>query len=166
MRQWNRFCARLANLVRKGNAESEMNREMAAHLALLEDEFLRRGWAPAEARAAARRALGGLEQTRELHRDERSFVLVEQALQDLRQALRALAGSRAFTAVALISLAFGIGVNTSIFTLVNAILLKRLPVPDPERIVQVIGQQKRGDSTFFSYPTFRELRRQKKSSRT
>lgn len=161
MRHWKRFCARLANLFGKGAAETEMNREMAAHLALLEEDFQRRGMTAKEARLAAQRAMGGVEQTRELHRDARSFVWLEQALQDVRHALRALAGSRGFTAVALISLAFGIGVNTAIFTLVNAILLKRLPVPDPDRMVQVIGQRKAGESTFFSYPTFRELRRQK-----
>ena len=161
MRHWKRFWVRLANLFRKRRAEAEMNREMGAHLALLEEDFRRHGLTSVEANLAARRALGGVEQIRELHRDARSFVWVEQAMQDVRHALRGLAGSRAFTAVALVSLAFGIGVNTAIFTLVNAILLKRLPVPEPDRVVQVIGELEGNDSTFFSYPAFRELRRQK-----
>ncbi|HEV2446023.1 MAG TPA: ABC transporter permease [Candidatus Sulfopaludibacter sp.] len=161
MRHWKRFCARLANLFRKRRADAELDREMAAHLALLEEDFQRRGMTARDARLAARRAMGGVEQAKELHRDARSFVWVEQALQDLRHSLRGLARSRSFTAVALLSLAFGIGVNTAIFTLVNAILLKRLPVHDPDRIVQAIGQHKPADTTFFSYPAFRELRRRR-----
>lgn len=97
MRHWKRVCARLANLFRKSSAETEMNREISAHLALIEEDFQRRGMTAAEATAAARRIMGGVEQTRELHRDARSFVRLEQALQDVRQALRALAGSRAMT---------------------------------------------------------------------
>ena len=138
---------------------------MAAHLALIEDDLMRRGMSAREARLAARRSWGGLEQTRELHRDERSFVWLEQLAQDARHAWRSLAKSPGFVAVAMLSLAFGIGVNTAIFTLVNGILLKELPVPDPHRIVQVMGRQaldngKHSDSRGYPYEVYRGLRDQ------
>jgi len=161
MRSCRRFFSRLDAFFHCGRAERELRREIAAHLTLLADDFERRGMLPEEARRAALRAYGGVEQAKELHRDERSFVWLEQAFQDLRHACRGLARSPAFVAVAVLSLAFGIGVNAAIFTLVNAILLKNLPVPDPHRIVQLSAHiPKAGiDSSGFSFPVYRELRR-------
>jgi len=152
--------SKIRNLFLRQRADQEMTREIASHLALLEDEFLRRGLDLPEARLAARRAYGGIEQAKELHRDARSLVWLEQLLQDLRHAWRSLRKSTTFVAVALLSLAFGIGVNTSIFTLVNGILLKKLPVPDPDRIVQLRQHLPQFDNVAFSYPVFRELRKQ------
>ncbi len=156
-----RVFAKVSNVFHRYRADQDLTREVASHLAMLEEEFLRQGLTPDEARFAARRAYGGVEQAKELHRDERSFLSLEQAFQDLRHALRSLRKSPGFVAVALLSLAFGIGVNTSIFTLVNGILLKNLPVPDPNRIVQVV---KRFDKSYvveqFSFPIYREIRRQ------
>jgi predicted permease len=154
-----RLLAKLRNFFNRRRAEDEMIREIAAHLALLEDEFLRRGMDLPEARLAARRAYGGVEQAKELHRDARSLFWLEQMLQDVRHAWRSLRKSPGFVTVALLSLAFGIGVNTSIFTLVNGILLKKLPVPDPDRIVQLRAHVAQFDSSGFSYPVFRELRK-------
>jgi predicted permease len=92
------------------------------------------------------------------------FVGLEQASQDLRHAYRSLIKSRSFAIVALLSLALGIGVNTAVFTLVNGILLKTLPVPDPHRLVEVQIESRRSDTpavfTAYSYPAVRELRRQ------
>jgi predicted permease len=155
-----RLFAKFRNFVHRRRADQEMVREIASHLALLEDEFLRRGMDLPEARLAARRTYGGIEQSKELHRDARSLIWLEQLLQDVRHAWRSLRKSPAFVAVALLSLAFGIGVNTSIFTLVNGILLKKLPVPDPDRIVQLSAHVAKFDSNGFSYPVFRELRKQ------
>jgi predicted permease len=157
---YKRFFARLATFFRRERAEQELHREIAAHLTLMADDFERRGMTPEDARRAALRAYGGVEQAKELHRDERSFVWLEQALQDLRHACRGLARSPAFVAVAVLSLAFGIGVNAAIFTLVNGILLKNLPVPDPDRIVQLNVHIRAGvDRAGFSFPVYRELRR-------
>ncbi len=155
-----RFLARMAAFARRGRAEREMAREMAAHLALMEEDFRRRGMDEREAHFAALRAWGGVEQAKEMHREARSFTVLEQWLQDARHAVRSLRQSPGFTAVALVSLACGIGVNTAIFTLVNGILLKRLPVAEPERVVQVVAHLPQFESTVFSYPGFRELRRQ------
>lgn len=139
-----RFFARCAALLRPGHAEKEMQRELASYQAMAAGTPLR-----------IREA-----QTAELHRDARSFVAVEQWMQDIRHAARGFWKSPRFSAVALLSLALGIGVNTAIFTLVNGVLMKRLPVGDPERIVQVKGSFKTFESSGFSYPVFRELSRQ------
>ncbi len=155
-----RVFAKAAALILRGRAERELAREVASHLALLEDDFKSRGMAPDEARLAARRAYGSIEVAKELHRDERSFVWIEQLAQDVRHACRNLARSPGFTAVALLSLACGIGVNTAIFTLVNGILLKELPVRDPHRIVQINAHLDTFTSSGLSYPAYRELRRQ------
>ncbi len=160
MRHFRRLFAKAGNFFHRRRAESELVREIASHLVLLEDEFLRRGMTLEEARLAARRAYGGVEQAKELHRDERSLFWLEQALQDLRHAWRSLSKSPTFVAVALLSLAFGIGVNTAIFTLVNGILLKTLPVPDAHRIVQVSGHVDNIDITGFNYSILLALRSQ------
>jgi hypothetical protein len=85
-----RFFLRLANLFRGISAETEMSREIDAHLALLQDEFETRGMPPKEARLAARRAYGGVEQTKELHRETRSFIWIEQIFKDVRYGWRNL----------------------------------------------------------------------------
>ena len=85
-----RLLAKLSNLFHRRRAENEMTREIASHLALLEDEFLGRGMDLPEARLAARRAYGGVEQAKELHREARSLVRLEQMLQDVRHACRSL----------------------------------------------------------------------------
>ncbi len=155
-----RFFARLVNLVRPGRAERDLEREVASHLSLIEEDLMRRGMTPEAARTASRRTYGGVEQAKELHRDARSFVWMEQVLQDARHACRGLWKSPGFVAVAMLSLAFGIGVNAAIFTLVNGILLKKLPVPEPERVVQVSAKLKEFESNGFNYPAYRALSRQ------
>jgi predicted permease len=156
-----RFFARIAAFLLRGRAERELSREVASHLALMEDDFRRRGMSDAEARNAARRAYGGVDLAMEMQRDARSFVWLEQAVQDARHVVRSLRKSPAFVAVALLSLGLGIGVNTAIFTLVHGILLKQLPVPDPQRIVQIKAHFATFDGSAFSYPVFRELRKQR-----
>src|SRR5260370_8668300 len=92
------FLKRLHNALRPGRTEADLAREVASHLGLLEDEFLRRGLTQEEARLAARRAFGGVEQAKELHRDARSFVSLDDARRDLRHAVRTLLRAPAFTA--------------------------------------------------------------------
>src|SRR5215472_11449504 len=118
-----RLWAKLANLLRPGRAERAMNREIDGHLALMVEEFLRRGMSPEEAGLAARRAYGGIEQAKELHRQERSYLWIEQCWKDIRFAVRGLARNPGFTAVAAITLALGVGVNVTIFAAYDAVAL-------------------------------------------
>src|SRR6202041_415099 len=114
-----RFFLRLANLVRGGKAERELAREIEAHLALLEEDFERRGLTPEEARLAAKREYGGGEQAKELHREARSFAWIEQFFKDLRYGWSNLRHNPGFTLAAVIALALGIGVNATIFGIYN-----------------------------------------------
>src|SRR5437868_80746 len=102
-----RFVLRCANVFRPERMQPEFERELASHLTLLEDDFQRRGMTPADARRAARLALGGVEQTKERHRDARSFVWLDDARRDLRHAARLLRRDPLFTMTAALSLAIG-----------------------------------------------------------
>jgi macrolide transport system ATP-binding/permease protein len=155
-----RFLARFANLFRRRGAEREMAREIESHLALLREDFERRGLAPEEATLAARRAYGGVEQSKELHRDARSFVWIEQLVKDVRYAWHNLLRNPGFTLVAVFAVALGIGVNATIFGIFNAAALKQLPVSDPSRVVRLKRwyQSPRGNQFYFTEAEYRYLR--------
>src|ERR1700749_1968465 len=133
MAHWRRIIAQLHSLLANKRAEEDLAREVEWHLTLLADDFKRRGMSPEEARLAARRAYGGVEQAKQAHRDERSLLWIEQTIQDLRYALRMLAKSPGFAAVAILPLALGIGANTAIFSVIDVVMFRSLPVPDPQR---------------------------------
>ena len=105
MRHCRRLFAKLNNLFRSGRADRELDREVSAHLTLLEDEFQSRGMSLDEARIEARRAYGGVEQAKQLQREERSIRWLEQTFADLRFACRSLLKTPGFTTVAVLTLA-------------------------------------------------------------
>ncbi|AMY11997.1 acidobacterial duplicated orphan permease [Luteitalea pratensis] len=152
-----RWLSRLLNGVRPSRLEADLAREIDAHLALLEDEFGRRGLAPEEARRSARLALGGIDRTKEMHRDARAIRWLSDALSDIRYAARHVRHRPGFALIAIATLALGIGANTAMFTLVHRVLLDSLPVKAPDALVEVgcVDANKPDDfSCETSYPGF------------
>jgi predicted permease len=129
------FLARLRGLFQKRKLEVELDNEIAAHLEMQIADHLRQGMTPEEARYLALRKFGGVEQVKEIYREKRSLAPVETFLRDLNYGLRMLRRSPGVTAVAILSLALGIGANTALFGVVDAVLLKTLPVEHPERLL-------------------------------
>ena len=132
-------------LFTNSKVEAELAREIGAHLALLEDEYLRQGMTPEDARRAARISYGGVEQAKQLHRDERGFPGLTQILQDTRYTFRQLRRSPGFTVTAILMLALGMGATTAIFSIVEGVLLRPLPFPDPDRLV-ILGDVPEGSN--------------------
>ncbi|MGH9417911.1 MAG: ADOP family duplicated permease [Terriglobales bacterium] len=132
-----RAWARLGAWLRPRRADAEMEREMAAHLALIAEEHERRGMTPQAARRAARLAFGSGEAARERHREARSLAGFDQIGRDLRLAFRSLRHAPAFSVAALLTLVIALGATLAIFAVVNSVLLEPLPYPNPSGLVEL-----------------------------
>ena len=152
---------RVRSLFRKEQLDRELQDELASHLELHIEDNLRSGMTPERARREAILKLGGIEQTKETVRDRRGIPELETLLQDLRYGLRMLRRNPVFTAVAVLTLALGIGANTAIFSMVDAFLLRPLPVKDASQITKLAYQLKGGPlNVNFSVPDYHDIREQ------
>jgi len=159
-RQVRGWLVRLCGVVGGARSDRELAEELESHLEMHVADGVRAGLTPQEARRQALIRLGGVARTAESYREQRGLPVLEVVLQDARQGLRRLAANRVFTAIALLSLALGIGANTAIFSLVNSLFFRPLPVERPHELVSLQNTARAGSWGFlaFSYPNYRDLR--------
>jgi predicted permease len=139
--------------------DRDLDDDVQAHLDLLAAENERRGMSPTEARYAARRAFGAVEPMKEVHRDRRTWRWIEDCAHDARYALRMLRKHPGFTSVAMLTLALGIGANTALFSVIDALILRKLPVARPDELVVFAANEGQGPlNKYFSHPLYEDFR--------
>ena len=129
--------SRAVGSIRRTPLDRALDAEVREHLTLLEQRFRDRGLSDQDARREARRAFGNIAQLTETHREARALMWVDRTVQDAGYAVRMLRRNPGFAAVAILTLALGIGANTAVFTVVNGLLLRPLPYPDADRLVRI-----------------------------
>src|SRR5437016_1538377 len=163
------FATGLRSLFRKNQVDRELDEELGAYLEMEAAEKMRQGVKRKDALREVRLERGSLEVTKELVRSGGWESFVETCWRDLRFGVRTLLKSPAFTIVVILNLALGIGANTAIFTLVNAVMLKSLPIAKPAELYRLgdnnnccvmIGTQNGGSFVLYSYPLYEILRDQ------
>lgn len=155
------FSARVRAMLNARRLDRELEEELRSHIEMETEANIARGMSPAQARWQAMLEFGGVAQTAELYREGRTIAWLEALAEDVRFAMRGFERSPGFTAVAILSLGLGIGVNVAIFSMVNMLLLRPLPVPDASRLAVLSSQQKGGfPMPVFAYADYRDIREQ------
>ncbi|PYU50302.1 MAG: hypothetical protein DMG48_13310, partial [Acidobacteria bacterium] len=152
---------RIAALFRRRRLEKDLDDELRSHLEMAIELNVRKGMSPADARREALRSFGGVEQTKEIYRDQRGLPMIETTLQDLRFGLRMLRRSPGFSILAILCLTLGIGANAAVFSWIEGILFRPYPaVAHQERLVAIGGTSRDEPlGTSLSWPDFQDLQR-------
>jgi len=155
------FIHRLVALFRRRRLEDDLDEELRSHLEMAVELNLRKGMNTEDARSEARRAFGGVEQTRENYRVQRGIPMIETALQDLRFGFRMLRRSPGFSALAILCLTLGIGANAAVFSWIEGILFRPYPAVTHQEQLLALGGTARGEApgTLISWPDFLDLQR-------
>ena len=164
-----RLARKLHALFRRDEVEQQLDDELRFHLDREIEENLASGMTHEQARLAALRSFGNVDQSKEECRDARGVTLIEDLMRDVRYSIRLLIKNPTFTLIAVLTLALGIGANTAIFSLLDAVLLKSLPVREPDRLVLFGNAESgglsdgipNGSSDLFSYPFYKDVRESK-----
>src|SRR5689334_9527666 len=137
-------------------SQRDFEEEIASHIEIETDRLIEEGMSPDEAKYAARRKFGNIGTAQERYHDTSRVVWLEQFFTDIRYAARSLRKSSMFATLAIITLALGIGANTAVFSVVNGVLLSRLPYREPNRLVELWESLPNVDKIMIYYPDFRD----------
>src|SRR5437899_7579230 len=152
---------RLIAFFRRRRLEDDVDEELRSHMEMAIELNLRKGMTAEDARREALRSLGGVEQTKEIYRDQRGLPLIETTLQDLRFGFRMLRRSPGFSALAVLCLTLGIGANAAVFSWIEGILFRPYPAVTHQERLLALGGTERGEArgTPISWPDFVDLQR-------
>jgi predicted permease len=163
MKALRRFFARLASFATRRAQEQRLREEIEEHIALQTAENLRAGLSPVEARRQAMLKFGGVEAVKEEYRAERGLLFIENLLQDARYAIRSLQRTPGLTAFVIVTLALGIGITSSIFSMLDALIFRPYPVPHPSAVVTLVSTTHDASFEPFSYREYLDFRDKTKS---